>query len=78
MPVRQPLKTLSSDTSTNEQKKDWFLTLSPNGRISIIIDNTQSPPFPVMGTSAELLYLLKFDEKQYFGPDNELELSSVL
>jgi len=53
--------------STNEQKKDWFLRLDPNGRIPIIIDNTVSPPFPVMETSAELLYLVnKYDKNNAF------------
>ncbi|KAK1974213.1 glutathione S-transferase-like protein, partial [Colletotrichum cereale] len=67
------------DTSTNEQKQDWFLALNPNaGRIPIIIDNAQSPPFPVMETSAELLYLLKFDKKNYFGFKDELEQSEAL
>ncbi|KAE8443584.1 hypothetical protein EG329_001746 [Mollisiaceae sp. DMI_Dod_QoI] len=64
--------------STNEQKKDWFLRLNPNGRIPIIIDNTQSPPFPVMETSAELLYLLKFDKDHHFGFKDELEQSELV
>merc|ERR1711964_851096 len=37
---------------TNEQKKDWFLKLNPNGRIPVLMDNMKSPPFPVMETSA--------------------------
>jgi len=85
-----------SATSTNEQKRDWFLRLNPNGkpkpslvhvtdnfsfwpgRIPIIIDNTQSPPFPVMETSAELLYLLKFDKDYHFGFKDKLEQSELL
>lgn len=64
---------------TNEQKKEWFLRLNPNGRIPIIIDNTQSPPFPVMETSAELLYLLKFaDKDDTFGFKDELERNQCL
>lgn len=64
---------------TNEQKKDWFLRLDPNGRIPILIDHTQSPPFPVMETSAELLYLLKFaDKDDVFGFKDELERSQAL
>ncbi|KKY28680.1 putative glutathione s-transferase [Phaeomoniella chlamydospora] len=67
------------DISTNEQKKEWFLRLDPNGRIPIIIDNSQSPPFPVMETSAELLYLLKFaDKDDVFGFKDELERSQCL
>lgn len=64
---------------TNEQKKDWFLRINPNGRIPVLIDNTQSPPFPVMETSAELLYLLKFaDKDDVFGFKDELERSEAL
>ena len=69
----------SSNIMTNEQKKDWFLRLDPNGRIPILIDHTQSPPFPVMETSAELLYLLKFaDKNDVFGFKDELERSQAL
>lgn len=69
----------SSNIMTNEQKKDWFLRLNPNGRIPILIDHTQSPPFPVMETSAELLYLLKFaDKNDVFGFKDELERSQAL
>jgi len=66
------------DISTNEQKKDWFLRLNPNGRIPIIIDNTVSPPFPAFETSAELIYLLKFDKENHFGFTNDLEKSEAL
>ncbi|KAL8715734.1 MAG: hypothetical protein Q9220_000401 [cf. Caloplaca sp. 1 TL-2023] len=55
-----------------------FLT-SSKGRIPIIIDNTKSPPFPVMETSAELLYLLKVaDRDNTFGFTDELERSQCL
>jgi glutathione S-transferase len=64
--------------STNEQKKDWFLRLNPNGRIPVIVDNSVSPPFPVMETSAELLYLLKFDKDGKFGFTDEFENSECL
>ncbi|KAF2092342.1 glutathione S-transferase [Saccharata proteae CBS 121410] len=64
---------------TNEQKKDWFLRLNPNGRIPVLIDNTKTPAFPVMETSAELLYLLKeFDNDDVFGFKDELERSQAL
>ncbi|KAG4417812.1 hypothetical protein IFR04_009020 [Cadophora malorum] len=67
------------DTSTNEQKKDWFLSFNPNGRIPVIIDNTQSHPHPVMETSAELLYLLeKFDSSKKFGFTDTLEQSELI
>lgn len=53
--------------STNEQKKDWFLHLNPNGRIPVIVDNTVSPSFTVHETSAELLYLQKkYDKNNVF------------
>ncbi|KAH9865988.1 hypothetical protein J1614_008552 [Plenodomus biglobosus] len=67
------------DISTNEHKKDWFLKLNPNGRIPILIDNTQSPPFPVMETSAELLYLFKeHDKKPAFGFTDDYGRSECL
>ena len=68
-----------SNIMTNDQKKDWFLRLDPNGRIPILVDHTQSPPFTVMETSAELLYLLKFaDKDDVFGFKDELERSQAL
>ncbi|MCJ1375195.1 hypothetical protein MMC20_006429 [Loxospora ochrophaea] len=64
---------------TNEQKKEWFLRLNPNGRIPVLVDNSQSPPFPVMETSAQLLYLLKVaDHDDRFGFKDELERSQAL
>jgi glutathione S-transferase len=64
---------------TNEQKKEWFLRLNPNGRIPVLVDNTQSPPFPVIETSAQLLYLLKFyDKEDKFGFKDELERNEAL
>jgi len=65
--------------STNVQKEEWFLRLDPNGRIPILIDNSESPPFTVMETSAELLYLLKFaDKEDKFGFKDELERNECL
>lgn len=65
--------------STNEQKKEWFLRLNPNGRIPVLVDNSESPPFTVMETSAELLYLLKFaDKDDKFGFKDELERNECL
>jgi len=64
--------------STNEQKKDWFLRLNPNGRIPVIVDNSVSPPFPVFETSAELVYLLKFDKDNKFGFADEFENNEAL
>ena len=56
-----------------------FLRLNPNGRIPVLVDNSESPPFPVMETSAELLYLLKFaDKEDKFGFKDELERNQCL
>ncbi|KAH8669676.1 hypothetical protein BGZ60DRAFT_469878 [Tricladium varicosporioides] len=47
-------------------------------RIWVLIDNTKTPPFPVMETSAELLYLLKvFDKEDAFGFKDELECTII-
>lgn len=44
-----------------------------------MVDNTQSPPFTVHETSAELLYLVKFADKQdKFGFTDELERNQAL
>ena len=64
---------------TNEQKKEWFLRLDPNGRIPVLIDNTQDPPYAVHETSAEMFYLLKFaDKEDRFGFKDELERSDAI
>ncbi len=55
------------DISSKEQKKEWYLRLNPNGRIPTIIDNSTTRPFPVMETSAELLFLAdKYDSNGLF------------
>lgn len=67
------------DISTNVQKSDWFLRLDPNGRIPVLVDNTQTPPFSVHETSAELFYLLKFaDKEDKFGFTSDLERNQAL
>lgn len=64
---------------TNEQKKEWFLRLNPNGRIPLLIDNNQSPPFPVHETSAEILYLLEHaDKEEKFGFKDAFERSEAI
>jgi len=63
---------------TNEQKKDWFLAINPNGRIPVIIDNTVSPPFAIHETSAELVYLQsKFDKDNEFGFTDEQDKAEL-
>lgn len=43
------------------------------------VDNNQSPPFPCHETSAEILYLLKFaDKEDKFGFKDELERNQCL
>jgi glutathione S-transferase len=65
--------------STNVQKSEWFLRLNPNGRIPVLIDNSQSAPFAVHETSAEILYLEKFaDKEDKFGFKDDLERSEAL
>ncbi len=65
--------------STNEQKKEWFLRLNPNGRIPVIVDNNQSPPFPVLETSAQLQYLVDFYDKEHkFSFEDKLEQNEAL
>lgn len=66
------------DISTNEQKKDWFLRLDPNGRIPLLIDNTGGKPFPSHETSAEMLYLARhFDKDAKFTFTDPRELSEL-
>jgi hypothetical protein len=63
---------------TNEQKKDYFLRINPNGRIPVIVDNTVSPPHPVHETSAELVYLQsKYDKENLFGFTDPIEQSEL-
>ncbi|OTB07670.1 hypothetical protein M426DRAFT_242311 [Hypoxylon sp. CI-4A] len=65
--------------STNVQKEEWFLRLNPNGRIPVLVDNTQNPPFPVHETSAQLLYLQStVDKDSKFGFTDPLEQSELI
>lgn len=48
------------------------------GRIPIIIDNTSGQPFPVMESSAELLYLVdQFDKENHFTFSDAKERSQL-
>ena len=79
IPMPVVISYYSRNIMSNDQKKEWFLRLNPNGRIPVLVDNTQSPPFAVMETSAELLYLLKFaDKDDVFGFKDEYERSQAL
>ncbi|KAH8698715.1 glutathione S-transferase [Talaromyces proteolyticus] len=67
------------DISINEQKKEWFLRLNPNGRIPVIIDNYTSPGFPIIETSAQLAYLTEqLDLEHQFGFVDAFERSQAL
>lgn len=48
------------------------------GRIPVVVDNDQSPPFSVLETSAQLLYLLKFDVEHRFSFADPLEQSELI
>ncbi|CAD0097048.1 unnamed protein product [Aureobasidium mustum] len=64
----------------NEQKEDWYLRLNPNGRIPVIVDNTsKGNPFPVIETSAEMLYLAeKYDKDYALSFQDPLERSQMI
>ncbi|KAH0036778.1 glutathione S-transferase, partial [Aureobasidium melanogenum] len=64
----------------NEQKEDWYLRLNPNGKIPVIVDNTnKGNPFPVIETSAELLYLAdKYDKDYALSFQDQLERSQMI
>jgi glutathione S-transferase len=71
--------TILIDIDTNEQKQEWFLRLNLNGRIPIIIDNNESPPHPVMESTAELLYLVdRYDKDKLFSFANHVEQSELI
>ncbi|KAI1841875.1 hypothetical protein JX266_011953 [Neoarthrinium moseri] len=66
------------DLESEEQKKDWFLALNPNGRIPLLYDNTPDLPICVMESSAILIYLHEnFDKDKIFGFDTADERSQA-
>ena len=69
----------SNSTPTVCISQSFIFKLISSGRIPVVIDNSQSPPFTVMETSAELLYLLKKEDKDdKFGFTDDLERSQAL
>ncbi|KAH8905279.1 glutathione S-transferase [Coniochaeta sp. PMI_546] len=67
------------DIDTDEQKKDWFLALNPNGRIPVLLDNTKDAPLSVTESSAILVYLQEqHDKDNIFGFGNSAERSQAL
>jgi glutathione S-transferase len=67
------------DLSKDEQKQDWFTKINPNGRISAIVDNSKSPPFPVFESGAIFLYLVDhYDEKHNFCFSEPLQHSKMV
>lgn len=51
-----PYETRVLDLGSKEQKEDWFLSISPNGRIPAIVDH-DAGDFPVFESGAILLWL---------------------
>jgi glutathione S-transferase len=52
---------------------------SSSARIPIVIDNTQTPPFVVMESLAELIYIQEtVDKDNIFGFDSKVEQSEVV
>ncbi|KAI1128660.1 glutathione S-transferase [Nemania abortiva] len=68
------------DIWSNEQEKEWFLRLNPNGRVPVLIDgNFRHPPIIVHGSSACLQYLFTTaDSQNKFGFEDEFVHSEVL
>jgi glutathione S-transferase len=68
----------TSKSEMTPRGDDSYLIIS-SGRIPVLLDHNQSPPYPVMETSAQLLYLLKFyDKNDELGFKDELERSQAL
>ena len=65
---------------TNEQKKDWFLRLNPNGKIPVLLDSTKSIESPkvVFESAAVLIYLAETYDKDFTFSFQDAEEKSEL
>ncbi|KAH7346681.1 glutathione S-transferase [Rhexocercosporidium sp. MPI-PUGE-AT-0058] len=62
-----------------EPKPEWFLALNANGMIPVIVDHSESPPFVLSESCAELLYLVrKFDSRGILSFRDDIEYSQCL
>ncbi|KAK2603479.1 hypothetical protein QQS21_004339 [Conoideocrella luteorostrata] len=67
------------DLETDEQKKNWFCRLNPNGRIPVVVDSTQHEVYSVVESSAILVYLQeRYDQNKVFGFEDPFEKSQAL
>ncbi len=68
-------KVYKIDLGKQEQKKDWFLKLNPNGRIPVIKDNENNQ---VVFDSGAILYYLAIKYKKFLPNKNKIEIMQWL
>lgn len=68
-------KVYKIDLGKQEQKKDWFLKLNPNGRIPVIKDNENNQ---VVFDSGAILYYLATKYKKFLPNKNKIEIMQWL
>ena len=68
-------KVYKIDLGKQEQKKDWFLKLNPNGRIPVIKDNENNQ---VVFDSGAILYYLAAKYKKFLPNKNKIEIMQWL